>query len=308
MPPKKKSKKSTTPKAKKPLEPLEHLSQAREKAVKVLIKSDNNKNVNYNIEQNIREVRAILATNTEIFDRCMDYLKEGEYHGTHSSNQYTFVRVNFNTINSIPQVQDREDNDTFAQLVAIPSRTESKFDMSSLIDPPIGIDDIIVIKRFSGSYDHEKFIDYRKFFESALLLHDDVLEPILAKLKDKLMDIQVCLGNIDAWVMEPQKCINFLKDTFKESSISIESSVKKYGERPNCTCDTPDIEFNFDCTELIAYCNSCGTEDNVHDLKKFENVHSKYEATFDIRKEKEQNRLIKLLELLDMEEAENKGS
>lgn len=307
MPPKKKSKKSTTPKAKKKpvVEPLEHLSEVRDRAVKVLIKSEKNKNVNYDIEQNIREIRAILATNTEIFDRCMEYFKEGEYHGTHSNNQYTFVRVNFNTINSIPQ--DREDNDTVAQLVAIPSRTESEFDMSSLIDPPIGIDDIIVIKRISGSYDNEKFIDYRKFFESALLLHDDVLEPILAKLKDKLMDIQVCLGNIDAWVMEPQQCINFLKDTFKESSISIESSVKKYGERPNCTCDTPDIEFNSDY-ELIAYCNSCGTEDNVHNLKEFENVHSKYEATFDIREEKEQKRLIKLLELLDMEEAENKAS
>ena len=300
MPPKKKSKKSTA-KKKPVMEPLEHLSEVRDRAVKVLIKSEKNKNVNYDIEQNIREIRAILATNTEIFDRCMDYLKEDDDHS--DNNRYTFVRVNFNTINSIPQ--DREDYDSVPQLVAIPSRTESEFDMSSLIDPPTGIEDIIVIKRFSESYDHEKFIDYTKFFESALLLHDDVLEPILAKLKDKLMDIQVCLGNIDAWVMEPQKCINFLKDTFKQSSVSIVSSVKQYGERPKCTCDTPDIEFNSDYGELSAYCNGCSEEDNhIHHLKKFENVHSKYEATFDIRKEKDQKRFIKLLELLDMEEEE----
>jgi len=305
MPPKKKSKKSTTPKAKKkPVDPLEHLAEVREKAVKVLVKSEKNKNVNYDIEQNIREIRAILATNTEIFDRCMDYLKEGEDHG--SNNQYTFVRVNFNTIHSIPQ--DKEDNETLAQLVAIPSRTESEFDMSSLIDPPIGIDDIIVIKHFSESYDHEKFIDYTKFFESAMLLHDDVLEPILAKLKDKLMDIQVCLGNIDAWVMEPQKCIDFLKDTFEESSEPIVSSVKKYGECPNCTCDYPNIEFTSDYGELSAYCSGCSEYSHVHDLKKFEFVCSKYEAYFDIREEKDQKRLIKLLELLEMEEAENKAS
>ena len=294
MPPKKKSKKSTTPKTKKkPLEPLEHLSEVRERAVKVLIKSEKNENVNYDIEQNIREIRAILATNTEIFDICMTYLDN--YHDPGDGNMYVFERVNFNLIKTIP-----DENNKF---VVIPSRTELAFDMSSLINPPSGLEDIIIIKRIS------KFIDYTKAYESALLLHDDILEPVLAKIKDKLMDIQVCLGKIDTWVIEPQKCLHFLENTFGKYFECNRRQYESYGIwKVSCSCEIPEVYLHPTFRELDIRCGSCRGDIYTHNLKEFENVESKYEATFDIRKEKEQNRLIKLLELLDMEEAENKGS
>ena len=140
-----------------------------------------------------------------------------------------------------------------------------------------------------------------------MLLHDDVLEPILAKLKDKLMDIQVCLGKIDAWVMEPQKCLHFLEETFGRY---FECNRRQYESISNvsCTCDIPEVYLHPTFHELDIRCGSCRSDIYTHDLKEFENVYSKYEASFDIRKEKEQKRLIKLLELLEMEEAENKAS
>ena len=59
------------------------------------------------------------------------------------------------------------------------------------------------------------FIDYDAFFQSALMLHEDVLEPFLAKLKHHIESIHVCLGEIESWLLEPKSNIEFLEETFE---------------------------------------------------------------------------------------------
>ena len=49
---------------------------------------------------------------------------------------------------------------------------------------------------------------------SAVVLHDDVLEQFLVKLKQHLESIQVCLGKIESWLLEPKSNIKFLGETF----------------------------------------------------------------------------------------------
>eukprot|EP00985_Skeletonema_marinoi_P011445 scaffold5456_cov73-Skeletonema_marinoi.AAC.1 len=68
MPPMKKRKSAGAPK--EPEEPLDFVTHIREKAQKRF--ASRRKNVNYDIEQNVREIRALLNINAEIFGRVID--------------------------------------------------------------------------------------------------------------------------------------------------------------------------------------------------------------------------------------------
>jgi len=209
MPPKKKEKKSANPDEvdEKPMEPLEYLHQARKKAVKKLIKPDDN-NVNYDIEQNIREIRAILATNKEILKRCMNYKRLSSNRGD-CCDKIKFTSVDFDTVKSITRNRNKsiddldsdfsssdDEDDKVTLLIAYPILSEKSFDMTSLTKPLPELERLLSIQQMAKP-DCNMFIDYSKLFENTLLLQDDVLEPTLAMVKDRLMDIQVCLGEID---------------------------------------------------------------------------------------------------------------
>src|SRR5210317_589728 len=61
------------------LEPLDQLSKKREEMGELIKQAQvadctNNSPVNYDIEHNIREIRAILKMNAEILDRCMEFM------------------------------------------------------------------------------------------------------------------------------------------------------------------------------------------------------------------------------------------
>ena len=139
--------------------------------------------------------------------------------------------------------------------------------MTALTKPLPELERILSIQQMSKP-EYIMFIDYSKLFESALLLQDDVLEPTLAMVKDRLMDIQVCLGEIDAWIMETKENIGFLENTF-----------------------------GIDLTDSIHIVSS--GEKKV--LKKFK-VSGKHEATFDISMKRDRKRLTKFIEFLKIEE------
>jgi hypothetical protein len=61
------------------LEPEEQLSNKRHEAAELIMKKSGvedgtNSPVNYDIDHNIREIRAMLKLNEEIFDRCMKFM------------------------------------------------------------------------------------------------------------------------------------------------------------------------------------------------------------------------------------------
>ena len=75
------------------LEPLDQVSKAREELGALLISDKKNGAVNFDIEQNIREIRAILKMNAEIFDRCIQFIM------TNASNKSTtFARIRFSSV------------------------------------------------------------------------------------------------------------------------------------------------------------------------------------------------------------------
>lgn len=84
----------------------------------------------------------------------------------------------------------------------------------SLLPESLNLNSIFQFKPQFRTNAYSSFVDYKSFFENSLIFHDDVLGPFLAKLKDHIMSVQVCLGKIDEWLMVPNNTIQFLQSTF----------------------------------------------------------------------------------------------
>jgi len=156
MPPKKKAKKSPT----EPEDPLEYINYVREKAEKSFAKKGRKSNTNYDIEQNVREIRALLKINTEIFDRCKSSGRIIKKQST------SFTRYGYEV------VKVRQSTPEKIQFITEPEKTQKTFDMTPLSVLPTGLDDVFVAK-YQNEY--PTFIDYNKMFESFLMLQDDIL-------------------------------------------------------------------------------------------------------------------------------------
>ena len=148
---------------------------------------------NSDIEQNVREVRALLKINAEIFGRCMENQLD-PYYDTEVGYTATFTRNDFSKVVSVHQHPTNTDK---TELITEEQRSLKVFSLKSLCELPAGLNDLFVVKYQAAPY--EAFIDYDAFFTTAIMLHDDVLEPFLVKLKQHLESIQVCLGEIESW-------------------------------------------------------------------------------------------------------------
>ena len=199
MPPKKKGKNEP----KEPDDPLEYVNHIREEAGKRFVTTGRSrKNVNLDIEQNIREIRALLKINDEIFERCMS----AEWtHVKYKKTLVTFTRYGFDVVKVRP-------SGTSTQFITEPESSKKEFDMNSLSDLPTGIDNLFVVKYQAEPF--TMFIDFKAFFECAIMLNDEILEPFLAKLKCHIESIHVCLGEVESWLLEPKSNIDFINDTF----------------------------------------------------------------------------------------------
>jgi hypothetical protein len=72
------------------------------------------------------------------------------------------------------------------------------------------------------------------------LLNDDALEFLLPKLKEHLETVQVCLGVLDEWLMQPMKNESFINCVF-ETRCAIPSK-KFYSRRSQCCfCGSPFV-------------------------------------------------------------------
>jgi hypothetical protein len=120
----------------------------------------------------------------------------------------TFERSDFAkvTVRQCPMIA------ALTELITVQERDQEAFSMKPLLELPAGLNDLFVVKYQAAPY-HD-FINYDDFFKTAIMLHDDVLEPFLVKLKQHLESIQVCLGEIESWLLEPKSNIQFLEETF----------------------------------------------------------------------------------------------
>ncbi len=301
------------------LDPLEQVSKAREELGELLTPDKKSAAVNFDIEQNIREIRAILKMNAEILNRCKKFISAPSGHsfvaalltkarsyGTHTT---TFSRIRF------AEVQVRKMRNVGTQFITRPIRDKQSFDTKPLSKLPKELDDIVV-KHNMTEEKLKNFIDFEKFFNKSLILHDSVLSSFLPKLKEHLMTIQVCLGRIDSWVIqEPQVAIGFLDATFgKEIDIPDDNAVLGPHQ---CKCKShPAYQLCLKCGKtLISHtvhggkmlCNieSVGGEDQFFTCEVYQvlnqvKVKGKHETSFDITNVNEQMRLKKFLEFISI--------
>ncbi|KAL7532409.1 hypothetical protein ACHAWF_004127, partial [Thalassiosira exigua] len=260
------------------------------------------------IEQNVRKIEAILRTNAEIFDRCMHCMTTGREPGGASTS---FTSYSFDTVQAYPLRSS-------TQFITFPQRSEKFFDTKPLSKLPSGIDDLIVSKGKEGRF--FTFIDYEAFFETSLLLHEEVLVPFLAKLKGHLITVQVCLGEIDSWIREAQSIIDFLEETFAveierptSDTMALEDTCRcptgSHSDILRCLhcnrtfgdhyggnrCSSPSDRYNYDYRDTTFKCRMFQV------LKLCDNPSVKIEATFDIASEIQRRKLSKLLEFMAVE-------
>ena len=286
------------------LEPLQQLSKEREGVAELVKKAKVSEYspANNDIEQNIREIRAMLKLNEEIFDRCMDDFIIRTWMGDSgewctSFNRITYEVVTVRTRNNVTEV------------ITHPIRTTKEFRTTPLSKLPQGLEDIIVSRTSTGKF--QDFIDFNAFFKRTLLLHETVLEQFLPRLKDHLMSIQVCLGEIDSWVIqEPQENITFLEETF-EMKMEIPDYEVTLGPH-KCSCYTHDPnEICLRCgkkyCDHLPWTKRCNDENRYQSFRceyyqilKQCNNEGKHEANFNLTNEKERIRLTKFLEFIEI--------
>jgi len=291
MPPKKKAKKSP----KEPEDPLEYINYVREKAEKSFAKGKKS-NTNYDIEQNVREIRALLKINTEIFDRCKSS-------GGIIKKQSTFTRYGYEV------VKLRQSTPGKVQFITEPEKTQKTFDMTPLTILPTGLDDVFVAK-YQNEY--PSFIDFDKFFQTLIMLQDDILEQCLVKLKQHIESIHVCLGEIETWLLEPKSSVDYINKTFRKklksltdddigvmTTPAVESDVCMHCSKPFSSHHRNPYSTTGSrtCTQYNGY-NIKSFAFKKYTVLKTCNESGKFEKTFTIAKESNQTKLKKFLEFV----------
>lgn len=238
MAPRKKARKSSASLIE--LEPAEYVTQAREKAATMLQPNESERTSTiFDIEQNIRCIRGILAMNKEIWDRCQGAMSQKFSDGTWVAQRYEFFKIH------------AEHSDNCITFSSQAQRSSKKFLCKRLFFLAKGLEILPPQYNGGGKVAEYRLIDYQAFFDSSLSLHDDVLEPFLAKLKLHLEKVQVCLGEIDGWLMVAQPNIKFIETTF-EKRLEIPRNLPQYHALELKTCETEmtgDLEGVFKISE-----------------------------------------------------------
>ena len=250
------------------LEPEEFLRKIREQLKGRLGEDRENLTFtfgSFDIYQNIREIRALIKINDEIFARCM-------LNATKQGVETTLTRF------GLEKVKTRQDN-TKLELVAQPERVNKTFNTLPFAKLPVSLEDTLVIKYKYGCVDYEDLV--RK---ALMLLSNDALKLFLPKLKDHLEAAQVCLGEMDEWAMQVNSNASFIEETFgKEFEIPVDIDPQsKSNECCHCNGRLSLYEGYRDCTF-----KKCKT---IHTLTEC-TVSGKYDTVFDLSQESERARL-----------------
>jgi hypothetical protein len=253
-----------------------------------------------NLDIAIKTIEAILVTNDEIFHRCQQLLLNENEH--YAENQL-FAKYAFKEV----KVWAFAPNIT--QVVVFTDREEALFYLRPLLNLPEGLN------MFQPQREKSGFINFRALLQMSLMLHDDMILPFLSKLKHHLESVQVCLGNIDSWLMETAHSIEYLETKF---GAKVDPKLKKTYARPRwCKCaDNTHTDICANCTKSF----SAGQEHCIHRNnfctffcgRMYQNLadytmRGRFEATFDISIEREREQLDRLHDFLSKGAEDVKG-
>eukprot|EP00574_Skeletonema_japonicum_P003398 CAMPEP_0201730322 /NCGR_PEP_ID=MMETSP0593-20130828/21743_1 /ASSEMBLY_ACC=CAM_ASM_000672 /TAXON_ID=267983 /ORGANISM="Skeletonema japonicum, Strain CCMP2506" /LENGTH=233 /DNA_ID=CAMNT_0048222833 /DNA_START=138 /DNA_END=839 /DNA_ORIENTATION=- len=161
----------------------------------------------------------------------------------------TLTRYGFDVV----KVRQSGEKTEFVTEAAVSSKA---FLIDALLHLPANLTSVLVVQYQDAPYSN--LIDYNAFFRSALMLHDDILEPFLVKLKDHVESIHVLLGEMESWLLESQRKIEFIESTF-DKKLEAPSAGDLY------------VEQTFDCDCLVQHqhyekCLRCGCDFYTHSI------------------------------------------
>ncbi len=166
------------------------------------------------------------------------------------------VKVRQNRFRGSEEDEDDDDDDDDArrktEFVVEESISRKMFGVKPLTELPANLRNVFVVQYKAEPLNTFMlslgFIDFDAFFQSALVLHEDVLEPFLAKLKHHIKSIHVCLGEIESWLLEPKSNIEFLEETFElELELLGNGDLENDSDeepRPDDTCRACDRRYD----------------------------------------------------------------
>lgn len=194
----------------------------------------------------VNSIRALIVTNEEILDRCMESKTDND--DPCATALFTFQRKMFNVVKSRSIGEHTE-------FLVFPTDEKKGFDMTPLVQLSSGLD-LLQPLFVLGC------IDFGTLFETSLLLHDDIRLPFLIRLKDHLQLVQVCLGTVEQWVVESRDSKNFLEATFTSKlddhgKVDLTTKLDDHGKDGIITINYQGIE-----------CSNCGQPYESHVNRK----------------------------------------
>lgn len=150
----------------------------------------------------LESVRALIDTNNEIWQRCLPNKVPEELI---TSTGIRFYRVGFLTVkvNTVEKRSRDSKNIVFGTTAEIATE-----EFKRLPQIPEVLSCIFSLQ-CNGNLP-----DYEQYLEKASWLQEDISKPFLIILKEHLKEMQVALGEIDSWLLEPCHALNFINENF----------------------------------------------------------------------------------------------
>jgi len=157
----------------------------------------------------INTIKALVASNNEIWDRCKANLKNPhnkQFNQLSEAPALVFRRVGF----SVVHVLSKSDGDGGS---ADPLEFKSKWMEQTKAFPvtclPHSLRTVVI-----PSLDKDGMVNYLEYLKRSFILEESIMFPFLAILKDHLEEFQVFLGNVESWLEESSRNAIFLQKTF----------------------------------------------------------------------------------------------
>ncbi|CAB9505159.1 expressed unknown protein [Seminavis robusta] len=163
---------------------------------------------------------ALVKTNNEILQRCLPHkISQSSVQGV-ATNSLEFYRLGFDVVKvyagsngGYPNFNTpSEISGSNGGLLHFTTKSGiSRKPFQSPTELPSVLSDILPIGITSPD---EVLHNYEDYISKTAMLHNDILSLFFVVLKDHLKTIQVALGEIDSWHLEPVHVVQFLNNQF----------------------------------------------------------------------------------------------
>ena len=289
MPPKKKRKSKAAP-AK--ASPSAFMAKSQEALIKKLKKAAKLLDDEDDIDRLVASVRALIDTNSEIWERCLPSKTQKE----ETVKELKFYRSGYSAV----EVATRNSQVEFEASASLETNT--------FLDFPIVPEILTEVFPFD---DTKVFPDYIQYLERSSWLQESISIPFLTILKEHQKDVQVALGEIESWLVAPAHALQFIKQQFKKN-IDLDEFLGGVPEAQDTCMSAVCVRCfepkNLHRARISGYggalcCKSLETamyfEAPKVELKSSPNFNGEVNITFPISTEGEQAKLQKFIEFVD---------